>query len=81
MAVDAYRGSVVVPPLLEDAVARPELVGRILDRSVTAGDTVALADMQLRRDPDCFPFFDYIERPGALERIIDLDRLTFDDMG
>jgi len=67
--------------MLEDALVCPDLVGRILGRAIEVGGVVAPADVRERNGPQYIPFYEYLERPGAIKRILDLDRRTFEEMG
>jgi ribosomal protein S18 acetylase RimI-like enzyme len=81
LAIDLSKGSVILPLMLEDPLASPEFVGRMLGRSVQRGECVTMADLNLSMEPDCIPLFEYFERPGGVERLVDLDRRTFDELG
>jgi ribosomal protein S18 acetylase RimI-like enzyme len=81
MAVDGSLGGVILPCMLEDALECPNLVGHILGRAIEAGGVITPADVRDRNGPSCVPLYEYLERPGAVERILDLDRRTFEEMG
>ena len=81
LTVDGMPGSVILPGMLEDPLVCTELVGRILGRAIEAGGTVTLDDIRENRGLSYVPFYEYLERPGAIERIVDLDRRTFEEMG
>ena len=81
LAQDVPSGGVVLPSMLEDPLACPDVVGRILARPIAAGGTVSLADVRTDDGMTYVPFYEYLDRPGAVERILDLDRRTFEEMG
>jgi RimJ/RimL family protein N-acetyltransferase len=67
--------------MLEDPLQCPDLVGQILGSAIDAGGGVTPADVREHDRPSYVPFYEYLERPGAIERIIDVDRRTFEEMG
>lgn len=81
LAQDVPSGGIVLPCVLEDPLACPDVVGRILARPIAAGGSVTPADVRTGAGMSYVPLYEYIERPGALERILDLDRRTFEEMG
>lgn len=81
VVTDLQPGEVILPCMLQDPLTCPDLVGRILARPVGAGGTVTREDMHVSKGPSYVPFYEYLDRPGAVERIIDLDRRTFEEMG
>lgn len=81
LTTDVSKGSVVLPWMLESPVESADLVGRILVHPLEQGDRINLDDTQELSGPEYIPFFEYIDRPGAIEKIVDLDRRTFDEMG
>ncbi len=80
LAQDGPSGGVILPCMLEDPLVCPEIVGRILARPIAAGGAVTLDDVRKGDGMSYVPLFEYLERPGAMERILDLDRRTFEEM-
>ena len=81
MAVDARAGSVILPLMLETPLEAVDLVGRTIARTLDRGARITVSDLQEQKGPDFVPFYEYLERPGAIDRIVDLDRRAFDEMG
>ena len=81
LTTDASKGTIILPHMLSDPLTAPHMVGVMLKHDVRRGDRLTDGDLQLDRQPDAIPFFEYLDRPGAIDRIVDLDRRTFDEMG
>ncbi len=81
MAAEVGSGSVLLPWMLEDPLRSPGLVGRILGRGLKPGDPVDEEDLHADAGPDFIRLYDYFERPGGMDRIVDLDRRAYDELG
>ncbi len=67
--------------MLESPLEAADLVGGVLRRSRRRGEDVGPEDLQDAGGLRFVPFYDYLERPGGMERLVDLDRRAFEEMG
>lgn len=78
---DVPAGSVLLPRMLESALVAADLVGGLLGRSLPGGSEIGGADLQDAGGLRFVPLYEYLERPGAMERLEDLDRRAFEELG
>jgi ribosomal protein S18 acetylase RimI-like enzyme len=81
LAEDVPAGSVLLPRMLESALDAADLVGGILRQTLPGGSEVAPGDIQDPGGLRFVPFYEYLDRPGAMERLEDLDRRAFEELG
>lgn len=74
-------GAVLLPRMLASPLGAPDLVGGLLRQSLPEGAAIGPSDLQDPGGLRFVPLYDYMDRPGAMERLEDLDRRAFEELG